>query len=199
MPGAGLTLPARRAGAQGKRAARSHPRRRPHQSAPIAQAFRLPPGGGAPRRRDRCRRWIGQASARTCKTISNSPSRWASKQPITLLSPYRPVGRSFDRRRVAPTGRASAPQIISRPAASSARARASATPDIQFHFLPLAVAYDGSTLAREHGFQAHVGPMRSKSRGWVRLRSQIRPNRPRSSSMTSAIPRTGSRCAPAYA
>jgi choline dehydrogenase len=35
----------------------------------------------------------------------------------------------------------------------------------------MAVAYDGSTLAREHGFQAHVGPMRSKSRGWVRLKS----------------------------
>jgi choline dehydrogenase len=44
-------------------------------------------------------------------------------------------------------------------------------PDIQFHFLPLAVAYDGSTLAREHGFQVHVGPMRSKSRGRVRLKS----------------------------
>ena len=42
-------------------------------------------------------------------------------------------------------------------------------PDIQYHFLPMAVAYDGSTLAQEHGFQAHVGPMRSKSRGWVRL------------------------------
>ncbi|MGA8715403.1 MAG: choline dehydrogenase, partial [Roseiarcus sp.] len=44
-------------------------------------------------------------------------------------------------------------------------------PDIQFHFLPMAVAYDGSALAKEHGFQAHVGPMRSKSRGWVRLKS----------------------------
>ncbi|MDE2348412.1 MAG: choline dehydrogenase [Gammaproteobacteria bacterium] len=44
-------------------------------------------------------------------------------------------------------------------------------PDIQYHFLPLAVAYDGSTLAKEHGFQAHVGPMRSKSRGWVRITS----------------------------
>jgi choline dehydrogenase len=44
-------------------------------------------------------------------------------------------------------------------------------PDIQFHFLPMAVAYDGSKLAREHGFQVHAGPMRSKSRGWVRLRS----------------------------
>jgi choline dehydrogenase len=44
-------------------------------------------------------------------------------------------------------------------------------PDIQYHFLPMAVTYDGKGLAREHGFQAHVGPMRSKSRGWVRLRS----------------------------
>jgi choline dehydrogenase len=44
-------------------------------------------------------------------------------------------------------------------------------PDIQFHFLPLAVSYDGGALASEHGFQAHVGPLRSKSRGAVRLRS----------------------------
>ena len=44
-------------------------------------------------------------------------------------------------------------------------------PDIQFHFLPLAVSYDGSSLAREHGFQAHVGPMRSRSHGSVRLRT----------------------------
>ncbi len=44
-------------------------------------------------------------------------------------------------------------------------------PDIQYHFLPLAIAYDGSSLAAGHGFQAHVGPMRSKSRGWVRLAS----------------------------
>ncbi|HSI39165.1 MAG TPA: choline dehydrogenase [Xanthobacteraceae bacterium] len=44
-------------------------------------------------------------------------------------------------------------------------------PDIQYHFLPLAVTYDGQGLASEHGFQAHVGPMRSKSRGWVRLAS----------------------------
>jgi choline dehydrogenase len=45
-------------------------------------------------------------------------------------------------------------------------------PDIQYHFLPLAVTYDGRSLATEHGFQAHVGPMRSKSRGWVRLKSR---------------------------
>jgi choline dehydrogenase len=52
-------------------------------------------------------------------------------------------------------------------------------PDIQYHFLPMAVAYDGSSLAQEHGFQAHVGPMRSKSRGWVRLRSREPLDKPR--------------------
>ncbi|MFI0849444.1 choline dehydrogenase [Mesorhizobium sp. IMUNJ 23232] len=44
-------------------------------------------------------------------------------------------------------------------------------PDIQFHFLPAAVRYDGKAAAKSHGFQAHVGPMRSKSRGTVTLRS----------------------------
>lgn len=42
-------------------------------------------------------------------------------------------------------------------------------PDIQMHFLPLAISYDGTTLAEGHGFQVHVGSKRSKSRGWVRL------------------------------
>lgn len=42
-------------------------------------------------------------------------------------------------------------------------------PDIQFHFLPLAISYDGKTMASGHGYQVHVGTKRSKSRGWVRL------------------------------
>lgn len=44
-------------------------------------------------------------------------------------------------------------------------------PDIQFHFLPAAMQYDGSARANQHGFQAHVGPMQSPSRGTVRLAS----------------------------
>jgi len=44
-------------------------------------------------------------------------------------------------------------------------------PNIQYHFLPIAVRYDGKVAAAGHGFQAHVGPMRSKSRGSVTLRS----------------------------
>ena len=44
-------------------------------------------------------------------------------------------------------------------------------PDIQYHFLPIAVRYDGQAASEGHGFQAHVGPMRSNSRGSVTLRS----------------------------
>jgi choline dehydrogenase len=45
-------------------------------------------------------------------------------------------------------------------------------PDIQYHFLPVAIRYDGASMADRHGFQAHVGPMRSKSRGTIRLKSK---------------------------
>ena len=44
-------------------------------------------------------------------------------------------------------------------------------PDIQYHFLPAAMRYDGKAAFNNHGFQAHVGPMRSKSRGFVRIQS----------------------------
>ncbi len=44
-------------------------------------------------------------------------------------------------------------------------------PDIQFHFLPVAIRYDGKAPSEGHGFQLHVGPMRSKSRGFVKLKS----------------------------
>ena len=54
-----------------------------------------------------------------------------------------------------------------------------AYPDIQYHFLPIAVRYDGKTAANGHGFQAHVGPMRSKSRGSVSLRSADPKDAPR--------------------
>ncbi|MEO0487710.1 MAG: choline dehydrogenase [Pseudomonadota bacterium] len=46
-----------------------------------------------------------------------------------------------------------------------------AYPDIQYHFLPIAVRYDGKAASEGHGFQAHVGPMRSPSRGQITLRS----------------------------
>ena len=44
-------------------------------------------------------------------------------------------------------------------------------PDLQYHFLPIAINYDGSNPYPGHGFQAHVGPMRPTSAGRIQLRS----------------------------
>jgi choline dehydrogenase len=45
-------------------------------------------------------------------------------------------------------------------------------PNIQYHFLPVAINYNGSNAIKMHGFQAHVGSMRSPSRGRVKLTSR---------------------------
>ena len=44
-------------------------------------------------------------------------------------------------------------------------------PDIQYHFLPGAMRYDGRAAFDGHGFQAHAGPNRPASRGRVQIRS----------------------------
>jgi choline dehydrogenase len=103
----------------------------------------------------------------------------ACTQPITLYSKMGLVARGMIGARWLLTGEGlgatnhfeSCGFIRSRPGISS--------PDIQYHFLPLAVTYDGQGMASEHGFQAHVGPMRSKSRGWVRLTSSDPTEPPR--------------------
>jgi choline dehydrogenase len=46
-----------------------------------------------------------------------------------------------------------------------------AYPNLMFHFLPLAIRYDGSSPAGKHGYQVHVGPMYSDARGDVKIRS----------------------------
>jgi choline dehydrogenase len=95
----------------------------------------------------------------------------ASKEPVTLFTHMTPFRKALIGARwiVAKDGLGSTNHFET---GGFIRSRAGVRyPDIQFHFLPMAVNYDGSSLAREHGFQAHVGPMRSKSRGWVRLAS----------------------------
>lgn len=47
-----------------------------------------------------------------------------------------------------------------------------AWPNLQYHFLPIAVRYDGRNASKAHSFQAHVGSMRSPSRGRIKLRSR---------------------------
>jgi choline dehydrogenase len=46
-----------------------------------------------------------------------------------------------------------------------------AYPNLMFHFLPLAIRYDGSAPAGAHGYQVHVGPMYSDARGSVKISS----------------------------
>jgi choline dehydrogenase len=103
----------------------------------------------------------------------------ACTQPITLYSVYNPIGKALVTARwlLRKDGPGASNQfetggfIRSRPGIPY--------PDIQYHFLPLAVSYDGSSLVRERGFQAHVGPMRSKSRGTVQLASREPRDPPR--------------------
>jgi choline dehydrogenase len=44
-------------------------------------------------------------------------------------------------------------------------------PNLMFHFLPIAIRYDGSAPAGDHGYQVHIGPMYSDARGWVKIKS----------------------------
>ena len=52
-------------------------------------------------------------------------------------------------------------------------------PNLMFHFLPIAIRYDGSVSTEGHGYQFHIGPMFSNSRGWVRIQSDDPFQKPR--------------------
>ncbi len=95
----------------------------------------------------------------------------AASQPITLYKHWNIVSKGLIGAQwlFTKTGLGASNQFES---AAFIRSRAGIRyPDIQYHFLPMAVRYDGKAPAEGHGFQAHVGPMRSKSRGSVSLRS----------------------------
>ncbi|MEM9012350.1 MAG: choline dehydrogenase [Pseudomonadota bacterium] len=95
----------------------------------------------------------------------------ACRQPITLYRYWSLLGKAYVGARwlLMRSGPGASNQFE---AAAFVRSRAGVRyPDIQYHFLPIAVRYDGQAAAEGHGFQAHVGPMRSASRGSVTLRS----------------------------
>ena len=97
--------------------------------------------------------------------------QYASKQPITLYKHWNLFSKALIGAQwlITGTGLGASNQFES---AAFIRSRAGVPyPDIQYHFLPIAVRYDGQAAAEGHGFQAHVGPMRSPSRGAVTLRS----------------------------
>ena len=62
-------------------------------------------------------------------------------------------------------------RTTSRAAGSCAATTRSRYPNLMFHFLPIAVRYDGSGPAGGHGYQVHIGPMYSDVRGSVRITS----------------------------
>jgi len=97
--------------------------------------------------------------------------QYASRQPITLYRHWNLWGKATIGAQWLLTGRGLGASNQFE-ACAFIRSRAGVDyPDIQYHFLPMAVRYDGRAAAEGHGFQAHVGPMRSQSRGTVRLRS----------------------------
>src|SRR5579862_4124739 len=103
----------------------------------------------------------------------------ACKEPVTLYSALNPVSRFLIGARwlLRHDGLGASNHFET---GAFIRSRAGIRyPNLQYHFLPMAVSYDGSTLAKEHGFQVHIGPMRSQSRGWVRLRSAKVQDAPR--------------------
>lgn len=102
----------------------------------------------------------------------------ACRQPITLFSHTGPIAKALiGARWIARKDGLGATNHFE--SCGFIRSRAGIEyPDIQYHFLPLAVTYDGKSLATRHGYQAHVGPMRSKSRGTVRPRSPDPADKP---------------------
>lgn len=103
----------------------------------------------------------------------------ASKLPVTLYRHWNPLSKALIGARWLLTkgGLGSSNNVES---AGFIRSRAGVEyPDIQFHFVPIAARYDGQIAADGHGFQAHVGPTRSLSRGKVTLRSSKPEDSPR--------------------
>lgn len=95
----------------------------------------------------------------------------ACKQPITLYKYWNLLGKAIIGAQWLFTkkGLGASNQFES---AAFIRSKAGVEyPDIQYHFLPIAVRYDGQAAAEGHGFQAHTGPMRSPSRGHITLAS----------------------------
>ena len=97
--------------------------------------------------------------------------QFASRQPITLYKYWNLLGKAWVGAQWLLTGGGIGASNQFESCAFIRSDKGVDYPDIQYHFLPIAVRYDGKAAAEGHGFQAHVGPMRSKSRGAITLKS----------------------------
>jgi choline dehydrogenase len=97
--------------------------------------------------------------------------QWACKKPVSLYPALKFYNQPkigfqwfFQRKGIAATNHFEAGGFIR----SNHRVE---YPNLQFHFLPLAIRYDGSAINEGHGFQLHVGPMNTDVRGRVKIKS----------------------------
>jgi choline dehydrogenase len=97
--------------------------------------------------------------------------QWACKKPVSLypaLNPWRAPKIGFDwlfrKKGIGATNHFEAGGFIR----SNDQV---AYPNLQFHFLPLAIRYDGTAPSEGHGFQLHVGPMGTDVRGRIQIKS----------------------------
>ncbi len=97
--------------------------------------------------------------------------QWAAKKPISLYPSLKFINQPkigyqwlFHKKGVAASNHFEAGGFIR----SNDRVD---YPNLQFHFLPIAIRYDGSAPAAGHGFQLHVGPNKTDVRGHVKIKS----------------------------
>ena len=161
----------RAGGARARSGRRGDPLRRRDQLAAAAPALGRRQRRASSRRSGSTSCTTCPASARTSRTTSRSTSSTACTQPVSMA----PCDEVADGRGSACSGCSSAPG----PGATNhfeaggfVRSNDDvAYPNVMFHFLPIAIRYDGSLAGGRHGYQVHVGPMYSDARGSVKITS----------------------------
>ena len=112
-----------------------------------------------------------RASVRTCRTTWRSTSSTRARSRCRCTRPCSGAtargSASAGCSCVAARGR----RTTSRPAGFIRSNDDVAYPNVMFHFLPIAIRYDGSAPGGGHGYQVHVGPMYSDARGSVKITS----------------------------
>jgi len=123
--------------------------------------------------------------------------QYACREPITLHDVLEPLGKARAGLRWLATRQGPAASNHFEAGGFLRSTEVDDYPDLQYHFLPLAIAYDGSRPSAGHGFQAHVGPMRPSSRGrvWLDSRDPLAPPRLRFDYLTTEADRRTMRAA----
>ena len=179
--------------AKGKRLAR-RARRRGDPLRRRDQLAAAPPALGYRRRRRTSarsassRHTSSRVSARTCRTTSRCTSSTLHAAGLDAAGAEE-VPQTGDRLSLAvPAQRAGRDQPLRGGRLLPLERRRSTYPNLMFHFLPLAIRYDGSQPEGDHGYQVHIGPMNSNARGSVKITSRDPTRQARASASTTSRP-----------